>query len=116
MMKLYKLSSILFLSILSLWVLMPPLSAKHHHHSYHSTSFGLNINVNQPRVYEPVVVAPAPAYVTQTTYVQPYAPVAPVVEERVYYPYYQPVVVARPCQPVYVQPQFSFYSSWGFGR
>lgn len=125
-MRLYKLSSILFLAAISMWAFMPQLSAKHHKRSYRSTSFALNLNFERPRVYEPVVIAPvaaAPAYVERTTYVQPYAPVAPVVQERVYYPYYQqqyqyqPVVVERPyAQRVYVHPQLSYYTAWGFSR
>jgi hypothetical protein len=107
-MNFLKKSSIILFSLFFMWICMPQLSAKHHSHKHRSTSFAINFNVARPTVYAPVC---RPAYVERTI-VRPY----PVVEERVYYPYYQQVIVERPyAERVYVRPQFSYYSSWGWG-
>lgn len=112
-MKVFKFSSIILMSLLLMGVCIPELSAKHHRYKQRSSSFSLNFNVAPSRLYEPVPVY-RPTYVERTTIVRPYQPV---VEERVYYPAYREVIVERPCAPrVYVQPQFSFHSSWGIIR
>lgn len=123
-MKLLKFSSILLCSFIFMGLCIPQLSAKHHRSkSYRSTSFSINFNVDRPAYYPPVayvtpIPTPAPAYVERTI-IQPVQPTAPIIQERVYYPYpcYRQVIVERPyVERVSVHPQFSFYSSWGWRR
>lgn len=115
-MKFIKVFSVLLFSFLFMWVCAPELSAKEHHshkrhyhkhkHKYYSRSsrFALNFNVNPvPNYVEYNYLYPTPGYVV--------AP-RPVVEQRVYYPYYAPQpVVVQPSysDPIYVQPSYSYW-------
>lgn len=99
-MKLFKISSIVFLTVLFMSAFTPELSAK----SRTYVSFNLNVDPC-PRYVQYNYVAPAPTYAVVQQ---------PVYAERVYYPapapVYQQVVVQRPyVERVSVQPQFSYW-------
>jgi hypothetical protein len=103
-MRFFKGSSIVLFSLLFMWICIPHLSAKHHRHKHCSTSFSFNFNIAKPKpVYVPVS---RPVYVERTLV----RPCVPVVQERIYYPYYQPIIVERPTIGFSIQPQFSYYS------
>jgi len=121
---------------------MPQLSAKHHSHKSRSTKFSFNLNLGA--LLTPPVCQPTSTYVERTTIVQPTPVVQTVIQEPVYQTVYTPpvyqtqttyqsyypqqVIVERPTiversviverpymRQVYVQPQASYYSSWGMG-
>ncbi len=87
-MKMFKISSILLLSFLFMWVSIPQLSAKHSRR----TSWSFNLNVNPTPVCYQYNYCARPAYYQRTTVIQPYRPYY---EECTYYPAYSSAVYAR---------------------
>lgn len=117
-MKIFKLSSILCLSLLFMWIAIPHASAKEHkRYKIRSTSFGLSLNINPWPRYVGVVERPAPAYIERTTVIHHYAP-APYYREPYYReaystPYYREerIVERAPAyvERVYAHPHYGYW-------
>lgn len=113
-MNMIKISTISLLTLLMICAFIPDASARGHrgHRGKSRSFFGLSFNVAPSPSY---VVAPAPVPV------MPYRAAVVPAPVYSYYPAYcgpncyyapAPVYVERPAPSVYVQPSFSFSSSW----
>lgn len=106
-MKIFKVSSILLMSLFLMTFFIPEASAKCHHHRKSRTSFSFNLGLG--------LLTPPPAY--GVTYVTQPAPVVVQTPVPAYYEqvtvYQQPYIPARQVT-VYQQPYAGFYAAPGF--